>query len=467
MDHLASAGLPGRRPDRGARAAGGRPPPARTVGLTFDDGFADLAEHALPVLVEHGFRATVFVTTGVTDGRLAFPWYDRQPPVLGWDEVVELDRAGTLRFEAHTVSHPSLLAVDDAAAETEIRDSRLELESRLGRPVTRLRVSRRPLRRPRAPARRRRRLHRGRLLRAGRQRAARATGSRCAGARSTRATACSTSRPRSAAGTTRRCRCGATYRRLRYGRRGRHGGPARARRARDARPGARAGRTARGLAPARPRRDAGAARDPRAGGAAPPPGAPGSPDGTSSPVSPSATSSPTPPTSDATTGRPAAIASRIENGAPSERLDSTKTSAAASRAGTSDREPASSTRSLELERPDLRLHRGPVRPVAHQQRAERDRTERRQRAHQRQRVLGRGEPADGDDPGRVAVRARARRRVHVDGVRDHDGAAGAAGARREPGRALRLGDADGDGGQRAHQPVRPAVEERREAGCTP
>jgi peptidoglycan/xylan/chitin deacetylase (PgdA/CDA1 family) len=111
-------------------------PSAGTVGLTFDDGFADLAEHALPVLVEHGFRATVFVTTGVTDGRVSFPWYERQPRVLGWDEVVDLDRAGTLRFEAHTVSHPSLVAVDDAAADTEIRDSKLELESRLGRPVT-------------------------------------------------------------------------------------------------------------------------------------------------------------------------------------------------------------------------------------------------------------------------------------------------------------------------------------------
>jgi peptidoglycan/xylan/chitin deacetylase (PgdA/CDA1 family) len=111
-------------------------PSAGTVGLTFDDGFADLAEHALPVLVEHGFRATVFVTTGVTDGRVSFPWYEHQPRVLGWDEVVDLDRAGTLRFEAHTVSHPSLVAVDDAAANTEIRDSRLELASRLGRPVT-------------------------------------------------------------------------------------------------------------------------------------------------------------------------------------------------------------------------------------------------------------------------------------------------------------------------------------------
>ena len=110
--------------------------PARTMGLTFDDGFADLAEHALPVLARHGFRATVFVTTGVTDGRLSFPWYERQPPVLGWDEIIELDRQGTLRFEAHTVSHPSLLAVDDATAATEIRDCRHELEGRLGRPVS-------------------------------------------------------------------------------------------------------------------------------------------------------------------------------------------------------------------------------------------------------------------------------------------------------------------------------------------
>jgi peptidoglycan/xylan/chitin deacetylase (PgdA/CDA1 family) len=136
MEHLAAEGY--RVVDLiealGLLQAGPLPP--RTIGLTFDDGFADLAEHALPVLAEHGFHATVFVTTGVTDGRLTFPWYEHQPRVLGWDEVVDLDRAGTFRFEAHTVSHPSLLAVDDATAETEIRESKLELEGRLGRPVT-------------------------------------------------------------------------------------------------------------------------------------------------------------------------------------------------------------------------------------------------------------------------------------------------------------------------------------------
>jgi peptidoglycan/xylan/chitin deacetylase (PgdA/CDA1 family) len=111
--------------------------PPRTLALTFDDGFADVRDAALPVLASLGFRATVFVTTAVTGGERSFPWYDgEQPPVLGWDEVARLDREGTLRFEAHTVTHPSLLAVDDAAARAEIADSRVELASRLGRPVT-------------------------------------------------------------------------------------------------------------------------------------------------------------------------------------------------------------------------------------------------------------------------------------------------------------------------------------------
>ena len=111
--------------------------PPRALGLTFDDGFTDVRDEALPVLAEHGFRATVFVTSGVTDGRLRFPWYaGPQPPVLGWDEVVELDREGTLRFEGHTVSHPNLLSTDESAARAEIMDGRHELEQHLGRRVS-------------------------------------------------------------------------------------------------------------------------------------------------------------------------------------------------------------------------------------------------------------------------------------------------------------------------------------------
>jgi peptidoglycan/xylan/chitin deacetylase (PgdA/CDA1 family) len=110
-------------------------PAARTIVLNFDDGFRDVGENALPVLELLGFRATVFVPTGVIDGTASFPWYSEQPPLLDWEEIVELDRAGTLRFEAHSVTHPNLLLLSDEGSRWEIGHSKLDLEARLGRPV--------------------------------------------------------------------------------------------------------------------------------------------------------------------------------------------------------------------------------------------------------------------------------------------------------------------------------------------
>jgi peptidoglycan/xylan/chitin deacetylase (PgdA/CDA1 family) len=104
------------------------------VGLSFDVGYADIAEHAAPVLEAHGFTATVFVATGVAAGRTSFPWYARQPRVLGRDEIAALD-GGALRFEAHTVSHPNLLAIGDDEARREVAESKAELEDWLGRLV--------------------------------------------------------------------------------------------------------------------------------------------------------------------------------------------------------------------------------------------------------------------------------------------------------------------------------------------
>ena len=39
--------------------------PARPVVITFDDGFRTCAEHAVPVLQQHGFTATFFLVTGL------------------------------------------------------------------------------------------------------------------------------------------------------------------------------------------------------------------------------------------------------------------------------------------------------------------------------------------------------------------------------------------------------------------
>jgi peptidoglycan/xylan/chitin deacetylase (PgdA/CDA1 family)/predicted ATP-grasp superfamily ATP-dependent carboligase len=109
--------------------------PPRTIGLSFDDGYRDVADHALLVLAERGFGATAFIVSGAVDGTTSFRWYRRQPRLLSWDEIVQLDKEGPLRFEAHSVTHPNLAILSREAAEAEIRGSKAALEERLGRPA--------------------------------------------------------------------------------------------------------------------------------------------------------------------------------------------------------------------------------------------------------------------------------------------------------------------------------------------
>jgi len=165
------------------------------AAVTFDDGYADNYLHAFPVLQRVGIPATVFLATG-TVGRDAAFWWDRLvwhlsrhaggrlplPPSLDgpdtaldsaeqllrvfdalhsrlqtlegpvrdslldamagevapgssrpltWDEVRRMAAAG-ITFGAHSVSHPSLVAVSDAALRSEIEGSRDEIVARLG-----------------------------------------------------------------------------------------------------------------------------------------------------------------------------------------------------------------------------------------------------------------------------------------------------------------------------------------------
>jgi peptidoglycan/xylan/chitin deacetylase (PgdA/CDA1 family) len=135
MEWLAAQGFRGMGlAEAVAQLESGRPAP-RTVALNFDDGFRDVGENALPILERLGFRATVFVPTGVVEGTSSFRWYSDQPPVMNWEEIAELDRAGTLRFEAHSVTHPNLLLLGDEESRGEITQSKNDLEAHLGRRV--------------------------------------------------------------------------------------------------------------------------------------------------------------------------------------------------------------------------------------------------------------------------------------------------------------------------------------------
>jgi len=107
--------------------------PGRPVVLTFDDGFADFHETALPLLQRHGFTATVFVTTGWVEdaGPAARP---RPARMLTWQQVLEVAAAG-VEVGAHSHTHPELDQLRAPQLERELRDSKSRLEDRLGGPV--------------------------------------------------------------------------------------------------------------------------------------------------------------------------------------------------------------------------------------------------------------------------------------------------------------------------------------------
>ena len=74
MRHLARAYRPMPLEELAIRNLEGTVPPG-AVAVTFDDGYADVETHALPILRRYGIPATVFLATGcIGTGRV--PWHD-------------------------------------------------------------------------------------------------------------------------------------------------------------------------------------------------------------------------------------------------------------------------------------------------------------------------------------------------------------------------------------------------------
>ena len=169
--------------------------PARAACITFDDGYADNAEVALPILQRLGAPATFFIATGFLDGgrmwndtvielvrRAPGPMFDASVIGLGQHPVATLEQRrsaigallGQLKYlpmderlaqvnrladsvpypladdlmmssaqvrqlhqagmgiGAHTVNHPILAALQGEAAQAEIADGKCQLEAIIG-----------------------------------------------------------------------------------------------------------------------------------------------------------------------------------------------------------------------------------------------------------------------------------------------------------------------------------------------
>jgi peptidoglycan/xylan/chitin deacetylase (PgdA/CDA1 family) len=106
---------------------------SRTIVLTFDDGYAALAEHAFPVLADHGFKALLFVITDFV-GRentwdVQYGW--RKFYHLSWGELAKWRERG-IEAHSHGATHARLTWLSDTEAEDELGRSRQAIASRLG-----------------------------------------------------------------------------------------------------------------------------------------------------------------------------------------------------------------------------------------------------------------------------------------------------------------------------------------------
>ncbi|MGW2823421.1 polysaccharide deacetylase family protein [Streptomyces sp. NPDC001443] len=114
-----------------ARWRSGRPLPARPVLITFDDGYEGVHRHALPVLAEHGFAATLFVSTGWLRG--AYDTGGGLDRMLDWDQVRELAGAD-VEIGGHSHSHPQLDQLDEDDLRDELTRCRDIVADELGAP---------------------------------------------------------------------------------------------------------------------------------------------------------------------------------------------------------------------------------------------------------------------------------------------------------------------------------------------
>jgi peptidoglycan/xylan/chitin deacetylase (PgdA/CDA1 family) len=107
----------------------------RSVVLTFDDGYQNFFEYALPVLARYGFPASVFVVSDRAGGTAS--WLEGSPAetrLMDAATLRKLSRHG-VEVGAHSRTHPRLSRLGAAELADEVLNSKSALEDLLGQEV--------------------------------------------------------------------------------------------------------------------------------------------------------------------------------------------------------------------------------------------------------------------------------------------------------------------------------------------
>jgi len=134
LERLGYNGVPAR--SWSAALSGRASLPRRPILITFDDGYADLTEFALPALQRVGWGSTVFVAASTVGARSAWDEPRVTPHrIMAADDIREWAERG-VEFGAHGATHCDLTRVDSNRLRAEVLDARDALAALLGQSVT-------------------------------------------------------------------------------------------------------------------------------------------------------------------------------------------------------------------------------------------------------------------------------------------------------------------------------------------
>jgi len=111
--------------------------PARTLAITFDDGYENFAADAWPILSSSGFGATLFVVSGRLGARSDWAGARGIPsglPLLDAASVRKLAEEG-VEIGCHSATHASLAGLEPARLAEETSAARDALAETAGRPI--------------------------------------------------------------------------------------------------------------------------------------------------------------------------------------------------------------------------------------------------------------------------------------------------------------------------------------------
>jgi peptidoglycan/xylan/chitin deacetylase (PgdA/CDA1 family) len=115
----------------------GRPITPKSVVITFDDGYLDNYEYALPILKKYDFTATIFMVTDFAGKDTKWPHSKETLPerLLSWDNIREMAQQG-ISFGSHTCNHWNLNRLSADQISYELIESKKKLEHELQKEVT-------------------------------------------------------------------------------------------------------------------------------------------------------------------------------------------------------------------------------------------------------------------------------------------------------------------------------------------